>query len=139
MKIPMYTLLGIALWFALTFSIMDLFNFLGQFIVSKLSKGRRIWQPLVSTPTQICVVLSVAVLLGLFFGLVFGTLDVEDDTSATFVKRSQEQTYTVPIGMTLCAFVGALNQAYLRPNIYAGVGQTDEYDPKSRAGYDDGI
>ena len=30
MKVPMYSILGVALWFALTFSIMDICNFFGQ-------------------------------------------------------------------------------------------------------------
>eukprot|EP00516_Mucochytrium_quahogii_P000996 CAMPEP_0203750256 /NCGR_PEP_ID=MMETSP0098-20131031/4516_1 /ASSEMBLY_ACC=CAM_ASM_000208 /TAXON_ID=96639 /ORGANISM=" , Strain NY0313808BC1" /LENGTH=112 /DNA_ID=CAMNT_0050639467 /DNA_START=532 /DNA_END=870 /DNA_ORIENTATION=+ len=112
---------------------MDLFNFLGQFIVAKLSKGKRLWQPIVSTPTQICVVLVVAMALGMFFGIVFGTLDVQDDDK----QSSRDYKYTLPVGAAACAIVGAINQAYLRPQ-HSFNGQ-EEYVPRSKAAYDDGI
>jgi hypothetical protein len=142
-KIPMYTLLGVALWFALTFSIMDLFNFVGQYLVLRLSKGRRLWQPIVSTPLQICLVLAVAVLLGLFFGIVFGSFDVEDTAQAGLQK---DFGYTLPVGAVTCALVGAVNQAWLRPPLLAasqeaGNGTEGDYAyaPRGKAAYDDGI
>lgn len=127
-KVPLYTLLGIALWFALTFSIMDLFNFVGQQVVTRLSNGQRAWKPLISTPVQISVVLVAAVLLGVFFGIVFGTLDVEDGGNAGADAR-----FTLPVGATVCGVVGAVNQAYLGP------AATQQYAPRGRAAYDDGI
>ena len=136
-KIPMYTLLGVALWFALTFSIMDLCNFFGQWVVSKFTKGRRIWQPIVSTPTQICVVLASAVIMGMFFGIVFGSLDVEDHLVTGI---SQDYHYTLPVGTLTCAVVGAINQAFLRPSLYGDpLGLDAEYAPRGKANYDDGI
>jgi hypothetical protein len=142
-KIPMYTLLGVALWFALTFSIMDLFNFVGQYLVLRLSKGRRLWQPIVSTPVQICLVLGVAVLLGLFFGVIFGSFDVEDTAQAGLQK---DFGYTLPVGAATCAVVGAINQAWLRPPLPAasqdaGNGTEGDYAyaPRGKAAYDDGI
>ncbi|GBG30150.1 Hypothetical Protein FCC1311_063702 [Hondaea fermentalgiana] len=141
-KVPMYMLLGVALWFALTFSIMDLFNFSGQYCVAKLSRGRRLWQPLVSTPVQIAVVLVVAVLLGLFFGVVFGTLDVEDDISKENARTAQDFHYTLPVGALACALVGAINQVFLRPGAGGGLardGLDETYVPRGKAAFDDGI
>mmetsp|Transcript_9213 Transcript_9213/g.18117 ORF Transcript_9213/g.18117 Transcript_9213/m.18117 type:complete len:253 (+) Transcript_9213:2635-3393(+) len=142
LKVPMYMLLGVALWFALTFSIMDLFNFVGQYCVVKLSRGRRLWQPLVSTPIQISTVLFVAVMLGLFFGIVFGTLDVEDDLSKEHTLKAKEFHYTLPVGALACAIVGGINHACLRPPISSGVardGLDEHYVPRGKAAFDDGI
>ncbi len=132
MKIPMYTLLGIALWFALTFSVMDLLNFSGQYCVNKLSNGRRAWKPIISSPSQICVVLVVAVSLGIFFGIVFGVLDVEDNETGGL---QHDHRVTIPIGTIICACVGAVNEAYFKPRL-----NNDEYRPAGKAAdYDDGI
>ncbi len=94
-KIPLYSILGVAVWsvltqnhlsscpfvvydvvsfdsFALLFSIIDLINYCCGLCQNETSK------PLVETEIQVYLVVTTAVIMGFVFGLVFGLLDVED-------------------------------------------------------------
>ena len=108
-KIPMYSLLGVALWFALSFITVDLLNY---FAGCCLPTNTR---PFVSTASQICLVLLAAILLGIYFGVVFGTLDVEDDATSDNSSLRRDALWTVPIGALVGALVSCVNHVYLRP------------------------
>lgn len=70
-KVPMYAFLGIALWFAFVFMILDVVNYLYQCAMSRMSNRRKrvlSGQAFVSTPTQIWLVLVMTTGLGVYFG-----------------------------------------------------------------------
>ena len=98
-KIPLYCIVGVALQVVLTFSFLDILNaFLGFVCRSQKddkTKKRRV--RVVTSPSQICLVLVVTVALGLVFGIVFGMYDVEDDSSEIRWHKDNETTF--PMGM----------------------------------------
>lgn len=108
-KIPMYSLLGVALWFALSFITVDLLNY---FAGCCLPNNTR---PFVSTASQICLVLLAAILLGIYFGVVFGTLDVEDDVTTDYTSLRRDAMWTVPVGAIVGSLVSCVNYVFLRP------------------------
>jgi len=105
LKLPMYTMLGTSLCFALTFSIVDMLN--------NVSCSRElVAQPLVQSSKQIYVVLMASVVMGCLFGFSFGLLDVEDDSTKHY-RLDEDQAINTAIGSAVGALMGGANQ-YLR-------------------------
>ena len=74
-KVPLYTILGTSLAFAMTFSIVELVN---QGVLSCACCANSYDpKPIVGTPMQIYIVLGASLAMGALFGFVFGALDVE--------------------------------------------------------------
>lgn len=91
-KIPMYSILGVAVCFALAFSLIDLINYL-------LSLCQDSPSPFISTPLQFYLLTSISVLMGLLFGLIFGLMDIEDSSRYQIrLALMREETWCYPIG-----------------------------------------
>jgi hypothetical protein len=70
-------------------------------------------KPVIGSTAQMSLVLTASVLMGAIFGIVFGTMDVEDSSHVHAALRS-EQSRCAPIGAAIGAFVGAMNQWILQ-------------------------
>ncbi|EPR60616.1 putative membrane protein [Toxoplasma gondii RUB] len=104
-KVPLYTLLGIAVAFALTFSLVDMVNYLLGFFQSSVAK------PLVESKEQVNLVLFTALLMGGLFGFIFGVLDVEDEVQYHVrLALLREQHLCYPIGAILGGLAGLGNE-----------------------------
>lgn len=125
-KVPLYMVLGISVSFALTFSLVDLVNYLMGFFQASVAR------PLVESKAQINLVLCVAMAMGGLFGLIFGVMDVEDEVSYHIrLALLREEHYCYPIGAVLGGIAGFGNE-YLR--------QLEDADNKRRAtDFDDQI
>jgi hypothetical protein len=73
-KIPVYSILGVSVCFALLFSLIDVINY-----CTTLCWPPETTRPLVNTEAQIYLVVATAVSMGLSFGFIFGLFDVEDE------------------------------------------------------------
>lgn len=92
LKIPMYSILGVAVCFSLAFSLIDLINYV-------LTCIRDTSTPFISTPTQFYLLTSLSVLMGLIFGLIFGVMDIEDAGKYQIrLALMREETWCYPIG-----------------------------------------
>lgn len=115
-KVPMYSILGVAVCFALLFSIIDLINYCSGACQGEHSK------PLVESETQVYLVVTTAILMGFSFGMIFGLLDVEDEKiSHLRVALMREQSICYPVGAVLGGLGAAINQ-WLRES-------NDSYNP----------
>lgn len=105
-KVPLYAVLGISVAFALTFSLVDMVNYLlGFFFQNTVAK------PLVESREQVTLVLTVALLMGGVFGLIFGLMDVEDEVQYHVrLALLREQRLCYPIGALLGGFAGTGNE-----------------------------
>jgi hypothetical protein len=103
-KVPLYVALAVSLSFAVAFSLVDLLNLYSDCSMLTRSGGA----PLVSTPSQILLVLGGAVLMGSTFGYLFGVMDVEDDDVFHNKLRNEERA-SLPIGFAIGGLVGLLN------------------------------
>ena len=124
-KVPMYLMLGISLCFAVSYSLVDLLN-QGCFscgCVSSYGDSR----PIITSPAQVYLILTVAMAMGAMFGLIFGLLDVEDEPYPQH-RFAEQQIISIPIGAVLGAVVGFLNQK-LRQDAYGS-----DFDPLSNRG-----
>eukprot|EP00389_Voromonas_pontica_P003650 GDKH01005398.1.p1 GENE.GDKH01005398.1~~GDKH01005398.1.p1 ORF type:complete len:246 (+),score=33.37 GDKH01005398.1:199-936(+) len=104
-KIPVYTLLGVSVSFALVFTIVDIVNIAFGFLQHQAAS------PLVESRQQVLMVLGIALVLGASFGFVFGVMDVEDSALPEIrlaLKREQYMCY--PIGVLLGAAGGFMNE-----------------------------
>jgi hypothetical protein len=108
LKVPLYTILGVSVSFALTFSLVDLCNYVAGFMQVSVAK------PLVESNEQVYLVLVVSLVMGGIFGLVFGAMDVEDEVSFQIrLALRREEGYCYPIGVVLGGVAGGCNE-YLR-------------------------
>merc|ERR1712046_274850 len=112
----MYMLLGIALAFAVTFSIVDLIN-----TASTWASGAHAYhRPVVGTSAQICVVLLAAIVDGAYLGILFGMFDVEDD-SGSGSRIEKDEYFSLPAGGVVGLLVGLVNSLCTKTGY--------EYDP----------
>lgn len=108
-KVPLYSILGISVSFALTFSVIDFVNW-----IVGLVQGNNIARPIVESPNQIYVVLCLAFLMGSIFGCIFGLMQVADATAYKIrLNLLRMEWYCYHIGGFLGAVGGVLNE-YLR-------------------------
>jgi len=108
MKVPLYVILGTSVAFALTFSVVDLVNYILGFLQVSVAK------PFVESAAQVYMVLATALVMGGLFGLIFGCMDVEDEVSYQIrLALLREERYCYPVGAILGGLVGFMNE-YIR-------------------------
>lgn len=122
-KVPLYMTLGLAVAFALTFSIVDVLNYMLGFCQSSVAK------PIVESSQQVYLVLVTSLAMGVVFGFTFGLLDVEDEQAYHIrVALMREEHFCYPMGIALGACAGFGNEYYRQKDDYAlyqGVAQTE--------------
>lgn len=103
-KIPLYSLLGMSVCFAFTFSLMDLLNWL----VGACQNNDSI--ALVESKEQVYLVLGTSIVMGFVFGLIFGIMDVEDKHGwALRNALIHEEHYCLPVGLLIGGIAGYFN------------------------------
>eukprot|EP00405_Crypthecodinium_cohnii_P009235 CAMPEP_0206425640 /NCGR_PEP_ID=MMETSP0324_2-20121206/3908_1 /ASSEMBLY_ACC=CAM_ASM_000836 /TAXON_ID=2866 /ORGANISM="Crypthecodinium cohnii, Strain Seligo" /LENGTH=228 /DNA_ID=CAMNT_0053890453 /DNA_START=58 /DNA_END=740 /DNA_ORIENTATION=+ len=108
LKVPLYMVLGTSVAFALTFSVVDLVNYVLGFLQVSVAK------PFVESASQVHMVLGAALAMGALFGFIFGVLDVEDEVSYQIrLALLREERYCYPVGAILGGAVGFTNE-YIR-------------------------
>mmetsp|Transcript_33794 Transcript_33794/g.102104 ORF Transcript_33794/g.102104 Transcript_33794/m.102104 type:complete len:233 (-) Transcript_33794:11-709(-) len=126
LKIPLYVILGTSVAFALTFSVVDLVNYILGFLQVSVAK------PFVESAAQVYMVLGTALIMGAVFGFVFGVMDVEDEVSYQIrLALLREERYCYPIGAILGGAVGFANE-YIRE-------EEDRCGPNLPNGFDEDI
>lgn len=102
MKVPLYTILGSAVSFSMTFAIVDIVNCLVGFCQTSVSK------PIVESVQQVMLVLCVSLAMGLAFGFTFGVLESGDeDAYHARVVLLRDERYSEPVGAVLGILAGA--------------------------------
>jgi len=125
-KIPLYTILGIAVAFALCFALVDVLNYTVGFAQISLAR------PLVESPYQVFLVLATSLTMGGVFGFIFGVMDIEDQAEYTIkLALMKEEHYCYPIGILLGGLAGFGNEM-LRQS-------SDEYSALQHTDFDDDI
>ncbi|KAF4674545.1 hypothetical protein FOL47_009071 [Perkinsus chesapeaki] len=126
LKIPLYSVLGVSVSFALTFSVVDMINYLLGFLQVVVAR------PLVESTSQVYLVLFIALIMGGTFGFIFGVMDVEDEVQYQVrLALLREEHYCYPIG-ALLGGIGGFGNEYLRQ-------QSDEYTALQNTEFDDDI
>merc|ERR1712217_218325 len=123
MKVPLYMLLGLAVAFALTFSIVDVLNYVVGFMQATIAK------PVVESAQQVYMVLVVSLAMGVVFGFMFGLLDLEDERGYHIrMALMREERYCLPMGLILGGLSGFGNEYYRQKDdytCYTGLSQTE--------------
>jgi len=123
LKVPLYMTLGLAVAFALTFSIVDVLNYMLGFCQQTVAK------PIVESSQQVYLVLVTSLAMGVVFGFTFGLLDVEDEQVYHIrVALMREEHYCYPMGLVLGGLAGFGNEYYRQKDdysLYSGVAQTE--------------
>merc|ERR1712083_837659 len=101
-------ILGTSVAFALTFSVVDLVNYVLGFLQVSIAK------PFVESASQVYMVLTSSLIMGAVFGLIFGAMDIEDEVSYQIaLALMREERYCYPVGAILGGVVGFANE-YIR-------------------------
>jgi len=107
-KVPLYGLLGVSLAFSINFSAFELVGKMQQCVCEHST-------PLVRTEWQVRLIAISSVVTGLFFGLTFGVMDLEDELVRSHAHMRdalhRESRICYPVGAfsgTLSALVGQL-------------------------------
>ena len=124
-KVPLYTLLGVSVCFALVFSSIDVLNWCIGSCQSANAKA------IVETPRQVYLILGVSVVMGAAFGFIFGFLDVEDASKGWDLRQAliNEEKYCYPLGLVLGAIAAVMNERLGRNDTdYDPISQQDHFD-----------
>ena len=105
-KVPLYFAVGISICFTVTFALVDCINFV-------LRHCLYVNNYILSSGSQTCTVLLTTIIAGAFFGMLFGTLDVEDDFNG--MRFAQDKNYTLPVGCALGCINGMVNYVLMKP------------------------
>lgn len=104
-KVPLYTILGVSVAFALTFSLVDVVNYIFSFFQPSVSK------PLVESREQAYMVLLFTLVMGGVFGCIFGMMDVEDEMQYQIkLALLREQQFCYPLGALIGGLAGFSNE-----------------------------
>jgi len=107
MKIPLYAILGISFSFSLTFTFSE---FISIGVCDKLCRTRFISRPLFGNSKLIFSLFGVAMLLGATYGVLFGILDVENDSDERHTKLWDLTFKCIPMGAIVGFLFGLINQ-----------------------------
>mmetsp|Transcript_83714 Transcript_83714/g.240618 ORF Transcript_83714/g.240618 Transcript_83714/m.240618 type:complete len:233 (-) Transcript_83714:209-907(-) len=123
LKVPLYMILGTSVAFALTFSVVDLVNYVLGFLQVAVAK------PFVESASQVYMVLATSLMMGAIFGFVFGVMDVEDEVSSQIrLALLREERYCYPVGAILGGAVGFANEYIREEEERCGSGLPNGYD-----------
>lgn len=121
LKVPMYTLLGIAVSFALTFSVVDVINYLLGFMQQSVAK------PFVESTRQIQLMLGIAMVMGAIFGFIFGIINLDNNLQYEIrLKLRQQEHNCFPLG-GLLGFIAGVGNEYLR-DLHTNIPYSTQFD-----------
>lgn len=122
LKVLIYTLLGVSISFALTFTIVDLVNYFISMFETSVAR------PLVESKSQVLIILVIACTMGAMFGFIFGLMSIEDEAEYHIkLALMKEEAYTWPLGAILGALAGFCNN-YLRQQEFWRFNRNNAYN-----------
>ena len=112
LKVPIYIIVAQSLTYLITFGIIDFSNFLMGYFQSENSLS------MVETQDQIITLLVSCFAAGLFYGMIFGLMDIEDKSRFWEMRKCffYEERLCVPIGILSGCAAGFCNEL-LRSNV----------------------
>ena len=105
-KVPLYMIVAVSLSFALTYSLTEFIN-LG--LCDRCCDTNFEENPLIGSPKQIYGIFIGSVVMGSIFGIMFGSIDVEDD-GARHTRFKESLLLSIPVGSILGGCLGFYNQ-----------------------------
>eukprot|EP00656_Telonema_subtile_P056195 TRINITY_DN8930_c0_g1_i2.p1 TRINITY_DN8930_c0_g1~~TRINITY_DN8930_c0_g1_i2.p1 ORF type:complete len:245 (+),score=52.90 TRINITY_DN8930_c0_g1_i2:213-947(+) len=103
-KIPIYFMLGTTLSFSVIFGFGEIVNICAGGCMDETAA------PVLNSPKQILVLVILASIMGAVEGIIFGTLDAEDDIylRGNFQRTTQ---YCMPLGGSVGFLMGFVNES----------------------------
>ncbi|KNG75028.1 hypothetical protein PFMG_01092 [Plasmodium falciparum IGH-CR14] len=122
-QLPIYCILGISISFALTFSLIDLINYLIGFIQGSITR------PLIESVAQVYMILLFTITMGGIFGFIFGLLDVEDESSHHIrLALMKAENCCFPLGAVLGGIAGFGNEVFRQQSEAYKIENVTEFD-----------
>jgi len=121
-KVPIYFLLGTTLSFSVIFGFGEIVNICAGSCMQDESA------PVLNSPKQILLLVVLASVMGAVEGIIFGTLDAEDDV---YLRDNFQKTNgdCIPIGASVGFFMGLINESLRHQPSSDGDPQKNRTDP----------
>ncbi|KAF7459073.1 putative membrane protein [Cryptosporidium felis] len=119
-RVPIYTVLGLSISFAIAFSLVDILNYISGLIVSNDTPL------LVDSKAQIVFVVCSSLFIGIIFGFLFGLVeDSHEQIHYVNISLMKQKHYCYTIGIIVGALCGFGNEVIrLSDKSYMIVGKT---------------
>lgn len=133
-KVLIYTLLGVATNFTVTFSWVDIVSFIHD-VSKRHEQGPSHRWGLVESPVQVWLIMVVSIVSGITYGLIFGLVQMEEMTekhhSRYRLMRSLGMTevFSLPFGAVLGGATALVNEYLRHKNMIATLRKDIEYKP----------
>eukprot|EP01006_Ploeotia_vitrea_P033475 TRINITY_DN65549_c9_g8_i2.p1 TRINITY_DN65549_c9_g8~~TRINITY_DN65549_c9_g8_i2.p1 ORF type:complete len:831 (-),score=336.35 TRINITY_DN65549_c9_g8_i2:26-2476(-) len=141
-KVPLYAILGVALCFSFVFVVVDLFNRVPNLLIAACADSKfhvLRTPPLVESHMQVRLLACTATISGLYFGYVFGMLDVEDvGRNHIELALQKDNLYCYPLGGLLGGLSALLGHWMSSPSD-AAVLELDAYSRRRGRLLDDDL
>lgn len=118
-KVPLYTIVGMSVCFAFTFSLLDVINVMTVHCNGGAPNGDGTTSSsIIGSQDQVHLILLTSIVMGACFGMVFGLMDVEDQRGLQLRDALiEDEEYCIPIGVVLGGVAGIYNQVLLRETV----------------------
>jgi len=141
-KVVIYTLLGIATSFTVTFSWVDIISFIHD--MSKRAQMLKVSTKfgLIESQTQIWLLVVVSVVTGLTYGLIFGLVQLEEMTVQHHSRQrlmnslGRTELFSLPFGAGIGAVSAALNEYVRHRTMIQAIKNEIEYKPLNQSDID---
>ena len=114
-KVPLYTIVGMSVCFAFTYSLLDVVNAMyGHFSDGAPNSEGTTTSSMIGSEDQVHLILLTSIVMGACFGMIFGLMDVEDQRGLQLRDALiEDEEYCIPVGIILGGVAGIYNQILL--------------------------
>ncbi len=114
-KVPLYTIVGMSVCFAFTYSLLDVVNAMyGHFSDGAPNGEGTTTSSMIGSEDQVHLILLTSIVMGACFGMIFGLMDVEDQRGLQLRDALiEDEEYCIPVGIILGGVAGIYNQILL--------------------------
>ena len=114
-KVPLYTIVGMSVCFAFTYSLLDVVNAMyAHFSDGAPNSEGTTTSSMIGSEDQVHLILLTSLVMGACFGMIFGLMDVEDQRGLQLRDALiEDEEYCIPVGIILGGVAGIYNQILL--------------------------
>jgi hypothetical protein len=140
-KVLIYTLLSVATSFTVTFSWVDIITFFHD-LAKRREYGTSHKWGLVESPIQVWLVVTLSIITGLTYGLIFGLVQLDELTEKHHSRQrlyhslGRTELFSLPFGAVLGGMGAVLNEWLRYRNMVNSVKKDIEYKPLTSSDMD---
>jgi hypothetical protein len=141
-KVFIYTLLGIATSFTVTFSWVDIVSFCHDLARRRENPNNTMKNGLIESSIQVWLILSISILTGITYGLIFGLVQIEEMTAKSHSRERMIQSLgmtelvSLPFGAVIGGLGSLVNEYIRHRTMVQALTKEIDYKPLSQSEID---